>query len=897
VTTLTPMIGQSFGRYRIADQLGAGGMGEVYRALDTRLGRDVALKFLPPAFARDAERLARFEREARLLASLEHPNIGAIYGLEEEDGTRFLVLELVPGQTLRERLIRAPLTVEEAMTIGRQIAEAVEAAHEKGILHRDLKPENVKLTPGDRVKVLDFGLAKMLGDSSAPRLDDSVAPTQTSGGTVQGTILGTAAYMSPEQARGEAVDRRTDIWSFGCLLFEMLSGRSPFAGDTLTDTLAVVLTRDPDWALLPDATPPPVRELLRRCLQKDRRRRLNHMGDARLVLEETQSGAPFPAMAAPSPQLAPPAPAALERRPWLWAAAGAAIGALGATLLATLGGRPEVPAAPASTERRFTMVTRFAGIEAQPTLSPDGRSVAYVANRDSESDLWVGLVAGDSPLRLTQEPSYKYRPRWSPDGTRIAYAQLNGAGLFDIWTVPALGGPPRLLIANATEPAWSPDGRTLAYSDLDTASLWIADAGGGNPRQLTAPEPFMAHREAAFSRDGRRVAFVRRRAGGGPQAALVILDLGSGALRTVLSEGSLILSPVWSVGDRHLYFTSNRWGAINVWRVALDGGQLEQISSGPGDEMEIDLSTDGRRLVVASRDLHFNSAELRLAGADGKPELKWLTQESARTVNAPRYSPDGSRITYFSARRGVDLGIWVMNSDGSNPVRLFEDNVRVSFFPCWSGDGQALYYGTRGRGVEPGIELWRIGLSGGAPQKLATIPDSDFYFDISRQGRVVYRGSEGPTKVLDLPSGRSEVLPGVAGRRHAWSADGRRLAYAVAARRADDPEAGLWIHDAAGQPRQLFRGWALWHAWRGSDEVWVQEGHANLNSVLWRLRLDGSAPERVGEIQIVPRSWLPFNYSRFDVHPDGRRIAVEAALGGEGDIGMLEEIPAASTDR
>src|SRR5688572_8479805 len=215
------MIGQSFGRYRIADQLGAGGMGVVYRALDTRLGRDVALKFLPPAFAQDAERLARFEREARLLASLDHPNIGAIHGLEEENGSPFLVLELVPGETLRERLIRAPLTIAEAIAIGRQIGEAVEAAHDKGILHRDLKPDNVKITPGERVKVLDFGLAKMLGDGSASFAggpNDSVAPTQTSGGTVQGTILGTAAYMSPEQARGEAVDRRTDVWSFGCLL-------------------------------------------------------------------------------------------------------------------------------------------------------------------------------------------------------------------------------------------------------------------------------------------------------------------------------------------------------------------------------------------------------------------------------------------------------------------------------------------------------------------------------------------------------------------------------------------------------------------------------------------------------------------------------------------------------
>ena len=304
------MIGTRLGSYEITGKLGEGGMGEVWRALDTKLGREVAIKVLPAEFAEDADRLGRFRREAQILASLGHPNIAAIHGLEEAPGILALAMELVPGEDLAARLDRGPLPVDEALGIARQIAEALEEAHGKGIVHRDLKPANIKLTPDGRVKVLDFGLAKAFtGDSSDPgRANDaSRSPTMTRQATQAGMILGTAAYMSPEQARGKPVDKRADVWSFGVVVFEMLSGARLFAGETVSDTLAAVLRADPAWALLPPGLPAPLGDLLRRCLERDPRRRLHDIADARIVLEDLVEGrGPAAAPAAHLPSLSPP---------------------------------------------------------------------------------------------------------------------------------------------------------------------------------------------------------------------------------------------------------------------------------------------------------------------------------------------------------------------------------------------------------------------------------------------------------------------------------------------------------------------------------------------------------------------------------------------------------------
>ena len=409
----TSMVGRELGPYRLLAPLGAGGMGEVYRARDSKLGRDVAIKILPAFFSADPERRARFAREARLLATLNHPHIGAIYGLEETDGATALVLELIEGPTLADRLGRGSLALSEALAIARQVAEALEAAHEHRIIHRDLKPANVVLQgqrADVRVKVLDFGLAKFVHSH-----EDQAATATAMARTEDGRILGTPAYMSPEQARGEAVDRRTDIWAFGCVLFEMLSGRRAFEGQTIPDTLAHVLERDPDWSALPATTPTALRSLLERCLRKEPRKRLHDIADARIELEERM----LPGGSSASALAAPVERDGRKRLAWGVGAILAMV-AVAATTLPywrnTPGGGPELivfPIAPAEN-------SRFIGTSPEFAISPNGRQVAFVASSNRGSKLWVRSIDAVE-IRPLDGTDGARNPFWSPDSQSVGY--------------------------------------------------------------------------------------------------------------------------------------------------------------------------------------------------------------------------------------------------------------------------------------------------------------------------------------------------------------------------------------------------------------------------------------------------------------------------------------------
>ena len=502
------MIGSRLAHYEITSHLGTGGMGEVYQAADTKLGRTVAIKFLPEAFANDDERVARFQREARVLASLNHPNVAAIYGVEEVNGRHFLVMELVPGETLEERIRRGALPLKDALPIARQIAEALEEAHEAGIVHRDLKPANIKVTADDKVKVLDFGLAKT---AQAAPPDASLSPTVTIAATRAGVIMGTAAYMSPEQARGRAVDRRADIWAFGVVLLGMLTGRTIFEGETVSDTLAKILERDPDWSQLPPATPAAIRQLLQRCLTKNPRNRLQSIGDARIVIQDLIENAEEQEERSPV-AVVRPAASPLWKRVLPWAAVPVALGA-GLLLRPAAAPPPDRPLMqfeyPLPAGHVLQHFNRR-GLD----VAPDGRRVAFAAALSGGPPrIFVRSLSGgtDTPIQGTEGARTVF---FSPDGDWLGFQQGQ-----QIKKVALAGGSPAVVVENldlVQGPAWGPPGitwgrnRTIVFPANLGSGLSIVRDTGGTPEAFTQLDPEaneVSHRLPHFFPDGSAVVF------------------------------------------------------------------------------------------------------------------------------------------------------------------------------------------------------------------------------------------------------------------------------------------------------------------------------------------------------------------------------------------------------
>jgi eukaryotic-like serine/threonine-protein kinase len=880
---MTLSTGAKLGPYEVVGAIGAGGMGEVYRGRDTRLNRDVALKVLPEAFARDAERMARFRREAQVLASLNHPNIAAIYGFEDSGATHALVMEFVDGATLAECIKQGAIPLEEALPIAKQIAEALEYAHERGIVHRDLKPANIKITNNDAVKILDFGLAKALeGDPAS--IDISSSPTISRMATQAGIILGTAAYMSPEQAKGKAVDRRTDVWAFGCVLYEMLTGGSAFGGETITDILAAVMKDEPDWEKLPKHTPAHVRVLLQRCLQRDPKQRLRDIGDARIALDEVLSGA------AKEVEKAAGDVRPAWRRILSWAVAGALAVVL--MVVVTLW-KFSAPATPQT--MHFSAVTNFAGVQAQPALSPDGRSVAFVSNRDGTFNVYVGLLGGGNLIQITNDSNLESAPSWSPDGSMLAYARLNHWGIWDLWQVPALGGTPRRVIPNAADPSWSPDGHSLAYLNLADGAIWICGTSGENARQ--AVPPWKANgwdTQPRFSPDGRKIAFSARISNGGPYGELAVDDLDSGNPRLLTHDNALALSPAWSPDGRFIYFASSRGGTINIWKIASTGGMPVQITAGEGDDADLDVSKDGKEVVFGTLRQKISLDQFDLQTKPG-PSVKILTKDPSRNQYGPAYSPDGKHLAYFTNLKGAELeAIWVSNADGSGAAPLVQD-ARVNIFPTWTPDGKYLIYWSQSGAMATTGTFHRVAISGGAPDTLVARV-SAWRCDIGRDGRVLFEGTNGQAEEFDPSDGKTLTLgtaPSPMWEPLEWSPDEHSVAYVLEPTKASDPKAGLWVTDFENPPRQIFRGWVISFARGPGNEIYLLEGKPDLNAALWKVDWNGQGLTRT--------SWsVPFlfnvNYyhtvtdEQFDVSPNGRHLAFTAEQVLEENIGMIENV-------
>jgi serine/threonine-protein kinase len=530
--------GTRVGTYEISGFIGAGGMGEVYRARDTRLARDVAIKLLPPDLASDEERLARFDREAQLLAALNHPHIAQIYGLEDSSDRRALVMELVEGPTLADVIAGGPLEVPEALRIARQIAQALEAAHDRGITHRDLKPANIKLTADGSVKVLDFGLAKLTapGSSHYPTTHGlSASPTLTSPALVTGigVVLGTAAYMSPEQAKGRPVDKRADIWAFGCVLYEMLTGRRAFEGEDVSDTMAAILRADPDWSVVPASVPPAVRQYLRRCLARDPTQRVRDIGDVGLAIE----GA-FDLPTEGQQALASARPHGWKRI--VWVASGITGVAIAAALLGAVGGRMLSRSAPAAVTRLLALPP--IGVPLAPSkgdgdfaVAPDGSRFAFLNVEQGSLRLYVRALDQPNPVRLDAGASPRF-PFFSPDGAWVGFFDVNA-----LKRISVNGGQPIRITAvkgvgrGAT---WDSDG-TIVFATTDSTGLMRVSAGGGQPAVLTTPAQGQDHVFPEFLPGGRAVLFTVRATALPPSSYQIgLLDLASGSVRMLIPGAS-----------------------------------------------------------------------------------------------------------------------------------------------------------------------------------------------------------------------------------------------------------------------------------------------------------------------------------------------------------------------
>jgi Tol biopolymer transport system component len=741
-------VGRRLGHFDVLAPLGAGGMGEVYRARDATLGRDVALKILPEALSRDAERRARIEREARALATLSHPGIAAIYGLEQHEGTPVLVMELVEGETLDRRLERGRVPVRQALDIGSQITEALGAAHEKGIIHRDLKPSNVKLTPEGKVKLLDFGLAKALAAVGADSTEAGT-PSSSAGSTATGVVLGTAPYMSPEQVRGESLDRRTDIWSFGCVLYELLAGGRAFPGHT-PESIAAVLEREPDWQALPPETPLEVQQLLRRCLQKDRARRLHDIADARVELEEALADLTAGREGARSGVGA----ARVSRRRRL-ALAGLVLGALAAThtgLFFWVRRTAQVPVP------SFSRITFQRGAVDSARFSPDGQTVVYSAR-------WQG---GPSEVFSQRLGSADARPFRLAGARVIAVAGAEVAVILAGGTlarVPLEGGPPREVLARVADADWSADGRRFAVvRDLDynqrlecPIGKVLHETGGiegiANPR---------------LSPTGDRIAFASRPWAAANPGDVVVVDLSG--RQQVLSRGwEDVGGLAWSADGREVWFSATRTGMTRALHAVTLSGHERLVSRGTGSLILQDISGDHVLLADARR-----RAELRgrMAGDAAERDLSWLDG-----TNTAILSSDGNRLVFEEWGEGGGSGAstYLRRMDGSQAVRL-GDGWPVDVSPDWKSALCRVGY------RYPHAELRLIPIGPGEPRTLprGSIHDYSWAFFHPDGSRIVIRANEEgrPSRLFiqRLPDGLPEPLgaEGVAVMgKHPVSPDGR----------------------------------------------------------------------------------------------------------------------------
>jgi len=837
------LVGTTISHFKVIEKIGEGGMGEVYRAEDTNLSREVAIKVLPEQFTQDPQRLARFEREAKLLASLNHPNIAAIHSFEHSDDVHFLVLELVPGETLQERVAKGPVPVEEALEVCRQIAEGVEAAHEKGVIHRDLKPANVKVTPEGKVKILDFGLAKAF-EGETPVTDISQSPTLTEEMTRAGVILGTAAYMSPEQAKGKPVDKRADIFAFGAVLYELLTGKRAFEGETITETIAKVLESEPNWKALPVTTPWRIQELLRRCLQKAVRDRLDGIANVRIEIK----------LAVSEPATVSPIGQTLAGQPGRWGrtitlglvALGGAV--IGVAIWSLLGSGGSVQ--PRATRVTISVPEGYEMRNAQNprlTLSPNGRTLAYYTDgrlhvRSLERFNAVPLAGTEGARDVV----------FSPDGDWIAFSSPEGLKKV------AVGGGPILTVAEVTPLGfdWGASGEIVYVPALGSSGLWLVSEEGGASRQITTVLDSAletAHMWPQLLPDGKSLLFtVIGPSGGWEDASIEVQDMASGERRTVVEKGTYgryvstghiiyaqangtILAVPFDLGRLEASGTASSvasgvrvalWGGAASFAVSdggtfafvrgtsetpfllnwmdRDGKVVRQLGP-PLNGAYPSVSPDGSRIALEIRLPDHNDIWIVDAASGQRDRFTFESTED----ESPIWSPDGKRIAYSSAWTGQARRVYVKSVDGSSEPELLYTGEYHLHLTSWSPDGEWLAFYQFRR--QTGTDIWLVSADGEGqvvPVATTAAQESGAVFSPDGQWLAYHSNETGQPEVyaVSFPElGAKRQISQKGGRFARWDAQGNELFY-----RGLDDEVMIVTMTAqerslrSGAPRVLF---------------------------------------------------------------------------------------------
>jgi len=863
-------IGTRLGTYEVLASLGAGGMGEVYRARDSKLNRDVAVKVLPTDLAADPERRARFGREARALGALNHPHIAQIYDSGTAGATDYLVMELVPGDDLAAMLTRGRLPVVDALAIARQIVDALGAAHQAGIVHRDLKPANIRVRPDGVVKVLDFGLAKPTPDASGAAARDADSPTETASlETRRGTILGTAAYMSPEQARGQAVDARADIWAFGAVLYEMLAGRRAFAGDSAADVLGAVVGLDPDWNALPGEVAPAIRTLLQGCLKKDRAHRVADISTARFVIDAA------PALAG-SPS-AVPAPAASRRRAWLAAAAAALVAVLvGATLW---NDRRPVPAPVTRhtvTPSDDQPLARAVGVDV--ALSPDGAWMVYVGVAPGGGTRLFRRDLDDLDAVALPGTEGAVAPAVSPDGRTIAFV-ANGA----IRTVPVTGGTPLTVVTAGGAPAWSDD-RTLYYG-RGTVTYRVP-AQGGEPVAITTPVQNVLQQAVDVLPDNRGLLLTLF-TGTPAQAKIAVVGPEGGAARPLFA-GTMAR---YARTGHLVYATSNgslQAAPFDVQRLEVTGPVMP-LAEG------VDTDSNGTTEFAVSR----SGALLYTTGTGSLSDIVWVDRAGVVTpigwtgdFGSPALSPDGTRLA-VAVQSEESKDIWVMQLDRGTRLRLTLDGERNDF-PTWTPDGGSVTF-TSDR-ASPSFDLWTRRSDGsgepvleqdeeGAIAEPLWSPDGTWFLhrtstNLPGGGDIMGRRNDRNAKAVPIVASRfTEVAP-------AFSPNGRWMAYTSS-------ESGRGEVVVVPFPNVGDAKWPV-SVGGGGEATWSRDGrelfYRNGKGELVSVRVESAGAFSVGATTVLfpARDFLRLGVRRqYEVTPDGRRFLMIRPVGAGRELRVI----------